>query len=210
MAIEFLEKKLIKSTNITGDHGGFSLEDPLNFEMCRERFAALFTETTRGFYFKVPQNKGTSVAEFLLKTEKLLKLQVHSGFALTNRRTIIWVQPNDFWRSCPMRRSLLTGLLRAGIVYDVEQDNFEQALLSDETPHSHLARTRKALLRFLCGYTKYTGPNITGSSTLVTQGWRWLFENKDEHDVRSYLKHPDGKRPRINPAKLDLSEVLWA
>ena len=95
MAIEFLEKKLIKSTNITGDHGGFSLEEPLNFEMCRERFAALFTETTRGFYFKVPQNKGTSVAEFLLKTEKLFKLQVHSGFALTNRRTIIWVQ--RFW-----------------------------------------------------------------------------------------------------------------
>lgn len=211
MAVDFLEPKLIKSPNANnGDHGHFTLESPFQFEACRERFAAVFKETTQGFYFKHPQSKGRHIAEFLLKIERFLNVSPHSNFALTNRRTILWIEPNMFWKSCPLKRSLLTGLLRAGIVYDYREDNFEQALLSNEMPRSHLQGTRKALLRFLCGYTKYVGPEPGGSSTLQTQGWRYFFENKDEKAVKLWLKHPDGKRPRVNPAKFDLSEVLWA
>lgn len=210
--MEFLEKKVIKSVNVGGDHGHYSLEKPMQFESCRERFAALFRDDTVGFFFKHPQSKGKDVAEFVVKIEELLKQSEHSQFAMTSLRTVLWVQPSAFWKTCPVRRSLFTGLLRAGIVYDQEKNNLEEALLSDAMPRSHLAGTKPALLRFLCGYTKYDGPPIIISNgvNIVTTGWKVLFDGKDTKTIRSYLKHPDGKRPRVNPVKLDLSEALWA
>jgi len=210
MAVEMLEPKLIKSPNAnSGNHGSYTLESPFNFEICRERFAAIFKIDTEGFYFKHPQNRGLCIAEFIHKIENLLKLQFKSRFALTNRPTILWIQPSFFWRECPMKRSLLTSLLRSGISYNINEDNFESALLSNPVPSPHLSNTRNALLRFLCGYTDYQGPDLMGSETLITQGWQFIFEGKNAKTIRAYLKHPNGKRPRINPAKLDLSETMW-
>lgn len=210
MTVELLEPKLIKSPNVGfGNHGSYTLESPFNFEICRERFAAVFKFDTECFYFKHPRNRGLHVAEFIHKIENLLKVEYLSNFALTNRPTILWVQPSLFWRECPMKRSLLTSLLRSGITYDFNEDNFELALLSNAMPSPHLSNTRNALLRFLCGYTEYHGPKLMGSDTLITQGWQYVFEGKDAKTIRAYLKHPNGKRPRINPAKLDLSDVMW-
>jgi hypothetical protein len=202
---QFMDKKLLTAPTIDGEVGSFSSLSPVNFEKCRERFATLFTETTNGFYFMHHEGKGRDIAKFLDRIEAVLELKEPSKYAFTNRPHILWIEPSDFWRLCPMRRSLLTCLLRSGIVYEAHRDNFQEALFS----HEYLKRTRKALMRFLFGFTNYTGvligPNYEGAN-LASKGWLSVFEFKDEPFIRQTLVSPNQTK---TVSVIDLGEPLW-
>lgn len=204
MNIDFGPKRLLTSLNTDVTDGSFALDHiPLGFETCRERFAAAFKQDTKGFYFKHPAGQSVSVAAFILKTEAILKEPEQSVFAETNRNTILWVQPSEFWKCCPVRRSLLTVLLRAGILYDSERDNYEDALFKQE----YVVPTKKAVMRFLFGFTDYRGPEILDTGTIWVRGWKTIFEGKTEAEVRAWLVAP----PQMSyTPTVELESALWA
>lgn len=188
MDFTFVEKRTITSLQIKAKAGSFAKEgDQFYFEECREKFAPYFTDKTNGFYFKHGIGQVLGVARFVLKTEKILKLPEHSRFGKTNRKTILWVEPSTFWKTCEMRQSLYTLILRAGLCYVPEQDNYESALLGEE----FIKHTKDAIARFLFGFTKYRGPALGGSSTLRQTGWHHIFSYASKKTIRSYLVAPD-------------------
>jgi len=199
-------KKEIKTINAmvsVGPWGCFALDKkPFHIENCRERFATQWNRT-KGFFFSNEEN-GEDVAAFILKTEEVLQIKEKSEFALTNYKNLLWVEPVRFWKSCRMRRSLFTCLLRAGVAYNRETDNYESALFSER----YLRKSEPAIKRFLFGYTKYVGKEPSGSSTLETAGWSYHFSGKNVSFVKCKLVRPRRKPRPITPDVL--KEELWA
>jgi hypothetical protein len=101
-----------------------------------------------------------------------------------------------------MRRSLLTIIVRAGMMYEPKQDNYEEALFA----YKFVAPTRKAVMRFLFGFTKYVGPSIEEQPSIESRGWKSVFEGKDEATIKRYLTWPE-PNPYIPEAPL--SEAIW-
>lgn len=201
-----IKMKIKTITSVISDcsWGCFALDKkPFRLENCRERFAVRWTSRTKGFFFSNEAN-GEDVAAFLLKTEEILRLRDKSEFALTNYKKILWVEPARFWKSCRMRRSLFTCLLRAGVAYGRERDNYESALFSER----YLRKSEPAIKRFLYGYTKYVGDMPSGSNTLETAGWNFHFSGKDVKFVKDKLVRPRRKLRPITPDVL--KEELWA
>lgn len=184
MKIELKQSKIVNSLNTDVVVGSFAFDSqPLQFENCRERFASTFNANTTGFYFKHSPEKGESIANFIVKTECVLGNLVFSEFAQTNRDSILWVSPNMFWKQCPMRRSLFTILLRAGNSYNLDLDNYEEALFSNE----YIDKTKKAFIRFMMGFTQYVGPDIVTTGTVWFKGWKSVFEDKNELEIKKML-----------------------
>jgi hypothetical protein len=204
MEVEFQENKILKSPNIDARVGSFGVDTtPFNFIDCRETFARRWNTKTEGFYFKHKKGEGVKVAAFILKTERILRNRTFSKFAKTNRDTILWIEPSHFWRSDRLKRSLFTILLRAGIKYDPEKDNYEKAMFS----HEYVEPTKNAVMRFLYGYTKNVGEKPNTNGGLETKGWYGLFRGKDEEHVKSVLVWPK-TRKYVPPPKL--KKDLWA
>lgn len=204
MEVKFKEKRTITSPNVDALPGSFALESvPFRFELCRERFGRMWDRTTKGFYLRHHSGQGPGIAAFVLKTEEVLGKKRFSKFSETNWDTILWIEPCPFWRCCRMRRSLFTILVRCGMYYDPQADNYENALYHDP----YAMHTRKAVMRFLFGYTKYIGPSLEGG-TIETTGWKAIFHGKDENYIRSVLVWPGGR----NPYKLaaPIPESLWS
>jgi hypothetical protein len=105
------------------------------------------------FFFSHELNMGQSVFDFMSKVENILDVQPRSHFGPTQRNTIMWVRPSRWWTIKAMRRSLFTILLRAGSNYNIDLDNFEEALYSNQ----YSLNTKYAVERFLAGNTLYVG-----------------------------------------------------
>ncbi len=204
MNVEFGDSKLISSMNVDAKVGSFALDkSPLEFEFCRERFAKVFDDKIQGFYFKTESGKCADVANFLLKTEDILQQKKFSNFSKTNRDSILWVEPSEFWQSCEMRRSLLTILLRCALTYSFKYDNYQEALFD----HEYIIPTKKAMMRFLFGFTKYTGDSIASDSpTIQFRGWKSVFEGKEIQEIKKLLISNDESNVLIS----EFSKELWA
>lgn len=181
---EARDLKKIKSLSIDANFGSYALDvSPLIFENCRERFMSKFSKNGPNFFFKHSSKRGNQIIEFINKTERVLELDDNTNFLKTNYDSIIWVQPSQFWRDCPMRRSLFTILLRVGDSYKKEEDNYEEVLFS----HSYLKNTEEALFRFFFGFNKYVGPSISSTSSVWVRGWKSVFENQDKEKIKEML-----------------------
>jgi len=140
--------------------GSFSLIDHVygrhvyanGFVYCREYFQDEACRVRR-FLFSHRQNLGENVAQFIRRIERRLNFDEFSTLYTTNRRTVTMVRPNPWWMDTSMQKSLYTLLIRAGVHYDPEIDNFVSALFSID----YTGNTKYAIQRFLLGYTKYTG-----------------------------------------------------
>ena len=204
------KKDVVASASINVKPGSFALENtPLRFETCRERFAKQFNKDKKEFFFKHIPDKGIEIATFVNKIEDLLSLDKKSKFSETNRNTILWVECSEFWSQCPMKRSLFTILLRAGMLYETKKDNFEESLFEEK----YVNRTKRAVMRFLFGFTEYSGPPIvsnsgTGTGTVpYNTGWVTIFEKKDDDFLISNLVATDNFRKNLFANQL--SECLW-
>lgn len=201
--MEFKKQKTVPSMSVVARLGSYAADrQPIKFEDCRERFATQWGKKTKGFFFKHRKDEGKKIALFVLKTEQIVRQKNFSNFARTNHDTILWVEPSYFWRSCKMRRQLFTLILRAGMNYDPDRDNYEEAMFNQD----HLKQTKNAIRRFLYGFTKYTGELPSGSSNLESSGWHKLLRTKDEGFVKGVLVKSRGKLHR--PA-FDLKDALW-
>jgi hypothetical protein len=184
--MEYGPLKIIVNDTTVPQAGYFSVEEPINWQKCRETFADRFTSNISGFYFShAPEPKvSDAVYKFILRTEDVLRV---GGINLnptkiskTNRNFAIWVEPSMFWKDCEFKRSLLTIFLRCGTEYrdeDYEKALFSQIYIKDTTP---------AVKRFLFGFTQYNKLEVN------PKGWVNAFMNKTKDDVKTILTKPYG------------------
>lgn len=228
MKVEFGEAKEFRQVYVAPASGQFALEaEPQatpHWDHCREQFANRFTEETTGFYLSHDAGQDEGVAGFLGKTEEILGLPgrragwSRSTYHKTNKSTVMWLGPSRFWTACAMRRSLLTILIRCGLSYAPDRDNYEEALYGHgpESANEHVRKaqeyarsTRPAVMRFLFGFTEYVkSPGDVPSSWNVNRyGWQEVFKNKDQDAIRYALVLPEGEEKLYTVIGVD---ALWA
>ncbi len=197
------ETKKITSCWVNPPKGNFALESEngLKWDHCREKFAAKFDETINGFYLSHELNAGRNVASFFHKFESIINCNTNikfSRYKKTSRNTILWIEPSKFWVDCHMKRSLLTLLVRCGMNYDYKKDNFDDALFGNYKESQYLRETKSAVLRFMFGFTKFTGSlSDKPYATVIKHGWREEFLNIDDYTIRKKLISPDSIQQNI-------------
>jgi len=223
MKVTFGNKKPLNQCYSVPAEGQFALETndekSLYWDHCREQFLGKFKEDITGFYFSHKADQGVNIAGFVLKFEEIVGAEIKnlsfSNFSETGRETVLWIEPSDFWRNCLLKKSLLTLLLRCGSNYDNAKDNFDDAIFGDKYNENKYARdTKSAIMRFLFGFTKFSGTlsqtvptqTMATNSTLIRHGWHAEFDKNTIHDVRRKLIHPSDESQEIS---LVGAESLW-
>ena len=82
-------------------------------------------------------------------------------------------------------------------------DDYEEALFSD--PYAFA--TKRSIMRFLFGYTKYVGPEITKGYGVQTRGWSKVFEGKSDNEIKSLLVKSN--QSEFNHFEIRSKEALW-
>lgn len=207
MAVFLPNKHFKQIYATTPPKGNFAIDkDPVFWDHCREQFAPKFTQDIKGFYFSHPADKGINIAEFLEKFEIVSGFHENSRFSRTNKPEVLWVMPSKLWLNCELKRSLLTIILRCGFNYNGE--NFDDALFSprfDET--LYVRDTKLAVMRFMFGFTFFTGTYKNTSNTIHKHGWREEFQNLEEPVIKKLLVRPIGANKDI-PTVVGL-ESIW-
>jgi len=222
MKVTFGDKKPLSQCYSIPPEGQFALESDgekaLHWDHCREQFLGKFKDNIQGFYFSHKPETGENIAGFVLKFEEVIKSEldnlVHSQFSQTEKENVLWIQPGVFWRDCLLKKSLLTLLVRCGINYHCDKDNFDDALFSEYSENKYARETKSAILRFLFGFTKFTGAvsqnppvsNMGTSSTLIRHGWHAEFEKSSVYDIRRKLIRPQATSQEISLVGV---ESLW-
>jgi hypothetical protein len=220
MKVAFGAKKSFDRCYSVPSEGQFSLETngekPLHWDHCREQFLGRFKEDVSGFYFSHKIDKSIDIAAFILKFENILSTEIKdfhfSRFSRTERETVLWVEPSDFWKNCILKKSLLTLLLRCGANYEIIKDNFDNALFGIEYSENKYVRdTKNAVVRFLFGFTKFSGKinqtiQSANTSTLIRHGWHAEFDKNSVYDVRKKLIRASDDCCEISFLE---SESLW-
>lgn len=192
MKILFAPPKHVTEVKKERRTGRFSLSsDPLTWVGCRDHFLNVFRADSPGFFMTIPSGEHEKVPAFVLKTEEIIDINslgfTNSRFALTNRSYVIWIDPSLFWRGCEMRRSFFSALLRAGLEYHPEKNNYEEALYKRD----YFRTTKSATIRFLFGHTEFAS-NRRGR-TASSRGWVSAFAREDEKSVRRKLLLPEDR-----------------
>ena len=191
MQAKFGQKKYFKCPVIP-PVGNFALdpnEFPIHWDKCREQFAVKFDEFTPGFYFSHPQDKAFNIAEFIAKFESVLEIKDLTSFCLTNKQSVLWIEPSYFWKNCQMKRSLFTLIIRCGFNYSLEKDNFDDALFGDYEETVYIKETKLAVLRFMFGFTQFVGriQPCFAFTTVIKHGWREEFIKSNLAEIRNKL-----------------------
>lgn len=92
-----------------------------------------------------------AITTFVHAIEDRLNVE-HSLIESTDDWELLYIYPSEFWRCNKMRYSLFSLILRASLQFYPGQDVFETLFRE-----KYLEQTRPALVRFLDGYTRYTG-----------------------------------------------------
>jgi hypothetical protein len=182
------------------------------WDNCREQFAAKIDNDTAGFFFSHEPGQGESVAGFMAKSEEILDLDKRSDYRHTDRDSVIWVEPSRFWMNCYMKRSLLTILLRCGMYYDTDKDNYEEALFGEakyqDRAREYTQATKLAVMRFMFGFTKFICPiglEIPTGSLHKTL-WVEVFKNCSINELKTLLV---AEKPTQNFGLLG-ADAIWA
>lgn len=212
----FIGQKPIFVIDDIPENGRFALDalapKQPSWEKCREKFAALINIETIGFFFSHKSNQSENVAGFIAKSEEILELSERSLFSRTDQDIVMWVEPARFWMTCWIRRSFLTILLRCGMYYDPELDNYEEALFGNgndkDQAREYTYKTRLAVLRFMFGFTKFVMPiNVTEpTGNLQSKLWVEVFKDRSIKELKTILV-AENPIPSFGPLGID---AIWA
>jgi len=179
------------------DSGRYALdaESPKqpSWEACREQFASKINADTVGFFFSHQPGQIENVAGFMAKSEEILDLDERSKYSHTDKPIVMWVEPARFWMNCWVKRSFLTILLRCGMYYDPEKDNYEEALFGEgsytDKAREYTQVTRPAVMRFMFGFTKFVAPPdlLVPTGTLHRTLWVEVFKNRSVKELKHLL-----------------------
>lgn len=163
--------------------GAFFIRGRSNWYKCREMFAKQFSENIDGFYCSLEKEcSADGLPEFLAITEDILKIESPSVYQKSTHPLAIFIRPSSFWKTCPIRRSLFTILVRAGLAYRPQYNSWEDAIYTQD----YIKITRKAVLRFMYGCTKF----VPGERDRA--GWVTTFRHCNEDEIRRKLVFPNG------------------
>ena len=137
---------------------------------CRELFQEDFTKRTETILFAHKSGHYQRIQSFISTAEELLDV-ASSEVGPTQRKTISYIIPSDFWTQCPIRRSFFSILLRASVRFT---GDFDAALYKN----MYVASTRLAVERFFGGHKTYNGRQT---------GWCDQFRGKSIKQVRRLL-----------------------
>lgn len=185
--VDFGKTKRFSQYNSRPSPGCYATHNPkgLKWVKCRDAFQKHFTPDSDGIYFSHEpcfgdRDQGIHVANFISHTETVLGIKP-STFCRTNRNYAIWIELNEFWKECPIRRSLLTIFLRCALKYRLDVNNYDKTLFD----HPYIKSTKPAVMRFLFGFTHFNDrPN---------GGWKRTFERLTEEEIKQLLIWPPGK-----------------
>lgn len=156
----------------------------ISWKACRDQFAGSYfegRETNKDviLFCSTPRNEKSrkdaiainrNVAKFIRKFEETLGDAFDRDFSTfheTNFANVVDIQVSEFWQDF-IRNSLFTALLRCGMGYSAEKDNFKEALYCQ----SYTSSTKPAVEKFLSGFVK-----IKHSSKGASNGWMITFAN---------------------------------
>lgn len=169
----------------------------ITWEGCRDRFqSSSAPEPVMDFLFYHQEGTANHVIDFMRTVEEVIKLKPEDRieFKKTTHPNVIYVKMSAWWKY-PIRRSLLTALLRCGQVYkDRTVKAFEKALFSQY----YLAQTKPAVSAFMQGKT---ASKLKKSARQGFQGWYAHFQGKNEDAVKGTLTrvlpegHPNKPKP---------------
>lgn len=111
-----------------------------------------------------------AIRSFISLAEDLLQVD-RTEFYVTQRKSIMCLYPSPFWLQVPMRSSLFTIMLRAGMRY---KEDFDEALYGNY----YGSQTKAALERFFAGHTHYRGKK---------RGWVNQFRDRTPQEVHRLL-----------------------
>lgn len=219
MLAKFNETHNIILPYCTPNVGNFALESDsgriTHWDTCREQFASKFNQDLNGFYFSHKEDKGYDIANFLHRFENIIKscdknfVLENTEFAFTSSPCVMHVKVSPFWKECYFKRSLFTIIIRCGSNYDNQSNNFDECLFNPDFKECvYLLETKLAVMRFLFGYTKYTGTQpVPNGSSVLKHGWKEEFKNEDCHSIRQKLILPENLAGSTNIVGLD---SIWA
>lgn len=163
------------------------------WDTCREQFAKKFNKDSLGFFLSVQENV-SQTCKFIQACEDLLRIHRRSKFFYTDMKNVIFIRPAEFWKSCYIRRSLLTLLCRNGIFYN---DNLEKTLFGEvpnvkmdkiDSCYKFARETKFAIMRFFAGYNYYIGHGPLKNDLFPEKhGWAVEFTNKSKNYVKNVL-----------------------
>lgn len=143
----------------------------VNWTKCRDVFQewGVLDE----FFFATASKKHIPyILRFIHNAEKKLGLEDHTRFHETSKPRIIYIKPAPFWMENPMRRSLLTAMLRCGHDFRKSKNNFKETLHSSK----YLKNTKKALkLFFEEGKTVFVNPFGPYGYLSGSYGWQKMM-----------------------------------
>jgi hypothetical protein len=185
-----------------------------SWDHCREQFAAKFGRDIPEFFVSHLEGRGICISEFICHFEEVLTSDIgknkffHSRFSPTTNPSVTLIKPSQFWRECFFRRSLFTLLVRSGQNYCPDIKNFDDCLFGNYKECQFIRETKKAVVRFMFGFTVFQGNHPPASgSTVIKHGWREEFDKSDEPTIRKKLAIPDYAQRSYNIVGLD---ALWA
>ena len=167
----------------------------ISWETCREMFTWHFINPQKPvdvfeFIFHHFDKGGINVARFIHEVENKLKIENQTQFhGFIHQPTFSIIFPNKWWFKNQLRIQLFSILMRCGQYY---QNDFDVAL-----NNSYAGNTKKAVHKFLDGFTKYAGeegldvttpPSAPPTKMTWKHGWFWLFANDQNLDL---LIQPD-------------------
>ena len=194
------EKAFIPNMLVMPNLGSFSsnTQSDLIWDVCKEEFEKKIKKNDLKSFFFMHKNKFEEVRSFINKTEKILDIENikpcdmffpvygYTKFSKTNLPTVLMVSPSLFLRSCPLRTSLFLILMRCGLQYDIEKDNYENTLFLD----NYIKMTELAVKRFMFGF------NVCKIDS--NKGWVDTFLHATENKVKNNLKSYENKNFLLN------------
>lgn len=146
----------------------------INWYTCRDQFQNYSNDISE-FAFYYGGAGVADIVEFMRTFEQIIRLPDEHALTIskTNVANVLFIRMGDWWKY-PMRRSLLTALLRCAQAYTNHSgEGFQKALWSQ--PYTN--KTKHAILRFLSGYTACALKTKRGFG-----GWQNAFASKDSAD----------------------------
>lgn len=195
-------RQKVLSVDVSDSSGSFAIYDVkrpeafLSWHNCREVFAKAFNNSTDGLFLSVTKYDQNHVINFLNICEDILQIDSPTKVFLTTNESILLFIVSDFWKSCYVKRSLFTLLLRMAFFHDIG-NSWEKTMFSSKKPNDNkkivsnqhdVIKTEFAIKRFFLGYTEFIG-QIRSQPEYGPWKYGWVeeFQDRTKSEIKRLL-----------------------
>lgn len=167
----------------------------VGWHTCREVFQTNYSLDDPGFWYYEDYDSKNRFIECMNLFETMLGIGQRTTFQACQTptrldRDLWWVVPSPFWKQTTMHINILTLFIRVAHMATSARYPSHRWLGQDLHAYEYTSTTLYAVERFLMGFTKYVGPEITHNNHLVKDGWYSFFKGKTKEEVDKMLVRP--------------------